>query len=102
MASFDAEFFMDSLDPEDKFNLRYQDDLPFPDPKSSNLSQEEIEFENFFQDMDVLYWDLTSGMHRLHKFGMNPTQEDLIDLTRYILIKLRSAYRDHPLYRREE
>lgn len=94
MASFDAEFFMDSLDPEDN--------LPFLDPEPSNLSQEEIEFENFFQHMDVLYWDLTSGIYRLHKFGMNPTQEDLVDLTRFILIKLRSAYRDHPLYSREE
>lgn len=84
MASFDAEFFMDSLDPEDC-------NLPFPDPEPSNLFQEEVEFKNFFQDMDVLYMDLTSGMHR-----------DLVDLTRYILIKLRYAYRDHPLYTEEE
>lgn len=95
MASFDAELFIDSLDPEDCI-------LPFPDPEPSNLSHEEIEFENFFQDMDVLYYDLTAGMWKLHKFGMNPVQEDLVDLTRYILIKLRSAYRDHPLYTREE
>lgn len=95
MASFDDEFFMDSLDPEDSY-------LPFPDPEPLNLSEEEIEFENFFQDIDVLYKDLTAGMWKIHKFGMNSLQENLIDLTRYILIKLRSAYRDHPLYTREE
>lgn len=100
MASFDAEFFMDSLDPEDKFCLRYDDVVPDPDPTPPRLGEHEAQFEMFLQHINSLYWDLTSGMSRLHAFGIDQTQEVLVSLTRYMVLKLREAYYKHPLYDR--